>query len=59
MSVDTRMASIPRVERSVGEQQQVGEGARLAQNCFLTELPGLVFGLLTIIYLVTALWSLA
>jgi len=58
MSIDSRTASIARIERKVGEQQ-VGEGTRFAQNCFLTELPGLVFGLLTILYIVTALWSLA
>jgi len=35
------------------------EAARYAENSFLTELPGLVFGLLTLGYIISSLLALA
>ena len=35
------------------------EAARYAENSFLTELPGLVFGLLTLGYIICSLLALA
>lgn len=29
-----------------------GEGLTMSQNCFLSELPGLVFGIVTVIWIV-------
>ena len=38
---------------------QSAEAARYVENGFLTELPGLVFGLLTLGYIVSSLLALA
>ena len=59
MSVSTKVASIPQVERLTVEAQEVSEGTLLAQRSQLSEMPGLVFGIMSIIYIVTSLWSLA
>jgi hypothetical protein len=44
---------------NVTEQTESTESTRYAQNAFLTELPGVVFGLLTLGYIVSSLISLA
>ena len=37
---------------------EVSEGLRIARNCTLEELPGLVFGVMTVAYIITSLVSL-
>jgi hypothetical protein len=58
MSVNTKAASFPQIE-GFSEHQQVSEATRFAQNGLLTEMPGLIFGLMTVLYIVSSLWSLA
>lgn len=58
MSVDTKAASIPRINR-FSEDQQVSETTRIAQYTLLDEIPGLIFGLMTVVYIVSSLCSLA
>ena len=58
MSVNTKAASVPRIER-FAEDKQVSEVTRFAQYTLLDEVPGLIFGLMTVVYIVSSLWSLA
>lgn len=58
MSVNTKAASAPQIKR-FAENQQVSEATQFAQFTLLDEVPGLVFGLMTIVYIVSLLWSLA
>ena len=58
MSFEDNVASIPQVERVAGEAE-VSEGTRMAQRSLLSEMPGLIFGLMTIVYIACSLWSLA
>jgi hypothetical protein len=57
MSVNTKAASVPRIRRFV-ENKQVSEATRLAQYILLDEIPGLIFGLMTVVYIVSSLCSL-
>jgi hypothetical protein len=41
------------------EQTEVSEGTRLAQYSMLNEIPGAIFGIITVAYIVGALLSLA
>jgi len=41
------------------ERQASTDAVRLAQYAWLNELPGVVFGLITIVYIVTSLLALA
>ena len=58
MSVNTKAASVPRIGR-FAENKQVSEETRLAQYSLLDEIPGLIFGLMTVVYIVSLLCSLA
>jgi hypothetical protein len=58
MSVNTKVASVPRINR-FSEDKQVSETTRIAQYTLLDEIPGLIFGLMTIVYIVSSLCSLA
>jgi hypothetical protein len=58
MSVHGRMASFPRIKWST-EDNQLSEAKQFAQYTVLDEMPGLVFGLMTLVYIVSSLWSLA
>jgi hypothetical protein len=58
MSVITKAANVPRLKRFV-ENKQVSEATRFAQYTLLDEIPGLIFGLMTVAYIVSSLWSLA
>ena len=40
------------------EQTELSEGARLARYCALDELPGLIFGLMTLGYIILSLAGL-
>ena len=57
MSVNTKAASVPQIKQFT-ESQQVNEATQFAQYTLLDEIPGLIFGLLTIVYIVSSLWSL-
>jgi len=41
------------------EQTEVSDGTRLAQYSMLNEIPGAIFGIITVAYIVGALLSLA
>jgi hypothetical protein len=41
------------------ERTEVSEGTRLAQYSMLNEIPGAIFGIITVAYIVGALLSLA
>jgi hypothetical protein len=58
MSVNTKAASVPRIKR-FAENKQVSEATRFAQYTLLDEIPGLIFGLMTVVYIVSSLCSLA
>jgi hypothetical protein len=58
MLVETKAASVPRINR-FSEDKQVSETTRIAQYTLLDEIPGLIFGLMTVVYIVSSLCSLA
>ena len=58
MSVNTKAASAPQIKQ-LTESQQVNQATQFAQFTLLDELPGLIFGLMTVAYIVSSLWSLA
>ena len=58
MSVNTKAASAPQIKH-FAETQQVSLATQFAQYTLLDEVPGLVFGLMTIVYIVSSLWLLA
>jgi hypothetical protein len=58
MSVITKAASVPRIKQ-FAENKQVSTATRFAQYTLLDEIPGLIFGLMTVGYIVCSLWSLA
>jgi hypothetical protein len=58
MSVSTKAASVPRI-RQFTENKQVSEATRFAQYALLDEIPALIFGLMTVVYIVSSLCSLA
>ena len=57
MSANTKAPTIPQIKH-FGEERQVSEAMQFAQSFLLDEIPGLVFGLMTVAYIVTSLWSL-
>ena len=57
MSVNTKTASAHQV-RSFAESEQVSQTTQFAQFTLLDEVPGLIFGLMTVVYIVSSLWSL-
>ena len=57
MSVNTQAASASQIKR-LTESQQVNQATQFAQYTLLDEVPGLIFGLMTIVYIVSSLWSL-
>ena len=44
---------------SINEATEATAGTRLAQNSLLSELPGIVFGLITLGYVISSLIALA
>ena len=58
MSVSTKAASVPRIGQFT-ENKQVSEATRFAQYALLDEIPALIFGLMTVVYIVSSLCSLA
>ena len=58
MSVNTNTASAPQI-RPFAENEEVSQPTQFAQYTLLDEASGLIFGLMTIVYIVSSLWSLA
>jgi hypothetical protein len=58
MAVNTKAVSAPQIKQ-LAETQQVSPATQFAQYTLLDEVPGLVFGLMTIVYIVSSLWLLA
>jgi len=54
MSVNSKAVSVPRIG-GLAEDKQVSEAARFAQYSLLDEIPGLIFGLTTVVYIVSSL----
>ena len=55
MSVNTKPVSTSQTRRLAGDSQ-VSEAQQVVQHNLLAELPGLIFGLLTLVYVVSSLW---
>jgi hypothetical protein len=58
MSVNIEVASVPRIRR-FAENKQVSDATRFGQYSLLDEIPGLLFGLMTLVYIVSSLCSIA
>ena len=58
MNATTNQATLAAVA-NINETVEATAGTRLAQNSLLSELPGVVFGLITLGYLVSSLLALA
>jgi hypothetical protein len=58
MLVNTKAASAPQIKHFT-ESQQVNQATQFAQYTLLDEVPALIFGLMTVVYIVSSLWSLA
>ena len=58
MSVNTKAASAHQI-RQVAENPQVSQTTQFVQFTLLDEVPGLIFGLMTVVYIVSSLWALA
>jgi hypothetical protein len=58
MSVNTNAANVSRIKR-IAEDKEISDGARIAQYSLLDEIPGLIFGLMTVVYIVSSLCLLA
>ena len=57
MAANIKVTSAPQIKQFT-ESQQVNQATQFAQLTLLDELPGLIFGLMTIVYIVSSLWSL-
>jgi hypothetical protein len=57
MSVNTKAESTAQIKQ-FAENQQVSQATQFAQFTLLDEVPGLIFGLMTVVYIVSSLWSL-
>jgi len=58
MSVNTKAASAPQIQ-PFAESEQVSQPIRFTQDTLLDEIPGLIFGLMTVVYSVGFTSSLA
>ena len=58
MSVNTKAACAHQV-KPFAEYQLVSQATQFAQDTQLDEVPGLIFGLMTVAYIVNSLWSRA
>ena len=57
MASTTNEARVLPIEETI-EQSEVSDAMRLARYCALDELPGLVFGVMTVAYIVLSLAGL-
>ena len=58
MSVNTKAASVSQIKQFT-ESQQVNQATQFARYTLLDEIPGLIFGLTTVVYIVNSLCSLS
>ncbi|MGO9454129.1 MAG: hypothetical protein ACLQDV_24230 [Candidatus Binataceae bacterium] len=58
MTTNTNTVSFAKVER-YNQRLESSEATRIAQYSWLSEMPGLVFGVLTLAWIVTSLVALA
>jgi hypothetical protein len=58
MSANTNAANVSRIKR-IAEDKEISDGARFALYSLLDEIPGLIFGLMTVVYIVSSLCLLA
>jgi hypothetical protein len=58
MNATTNEATLAGINR-INEAAEATVGTRLAQNSLLSELPGIVFGLITLGYVISSLVALA
>ena len=58
MSINTKAASVPQL-RQFPADTEISEAARFSQYAMLDEIPTLIFALMTLVYIVSSLWSLA
>jgi hypothetical protein len=57
--MDSTLNDAQAISTPVVEQAEVSDGTQFARNCMLDELPGLVFGIMTVTYIVLSLTGLA
>ena len=57
MSVNSNVASAPQIGQFT-ENERISQPTQFAQFTLLDEVPGLILGLMTIVYIVSSLWSL-
>jgi len=57
MTINTKAASVPQVRQFTADDQP-SEATRFAQYTLLDEIPTLIFGLMTVFYIVSSLWAL-
>ena len=57
MSVNSKAVSVPQEDDLEGVNQ-AGEPRQFAQYSLLAKVPGLIFGLMTLVYVVSVLWLL-
>jgi hypothetical protein len=57
MSANSKAVSVPQIKPCAGVKQ-ISEPRQFAQYGLLAELPGLIFALLTLVYVASALWLL-
>ena len=58
MSINTKAASAPQIKQ-FAENPEVSQATQFAQFTLLDEVPGLIFGLMSVVYIVSSLWALA
>jgi hypothetical protein len=58
MSINTKVVSVPRI-RQYAAGNQVSQATKFAQYTMLDEIPGLIFAMMTLVYIVSSLCSLA
>jgi hypothetical protein len=57
MSVKSKAVSVSQ-EDDFGGVNQLGEPRQFARHSLLARVPGLIFGLMTLVYVVSVLWML-
>ena len=57
MSVKSKAVSVPQ-ENDLRGVNQLGEPGQFARHSLLAKVPGLIFGLMTLVYVVSVLWLL-
>jgi hypothetical protein len=58
MSVNTKAACVPQL-KGLAREREFSEATRFAQYTLLAEIPGLIFGVITVAYIASSLWAVA